>query len=536
MGTISLLDCTLRDGGYINDWEFGYSNLLSAFERLINAGVDIIEIGFLDQRREFDINRSIMPSTECVAKIWGNIDKKNSIVVGMIDYGTCSVEQLQPCSESYLDGIRVIFKKHIMHEAMEFCRQVKALGYKVFSQMVSITSYSDEELEEFTILANSVQPYAVSMVDTYGLLYKDNLLHYFQYLDQHLDTGIRLGYHAHNNFQLAYSNCMEVLRSKARRDLIIDATLYGMGKSAGNAPIELVAMHLNEHYGKTYDMAQLLEAIDGNIMKIYQKHPWGYNLFFYLAASNSCHPNYVQFLMNKHTLSIKSINSILCEIEPEKKLLYSKEHIEQLYYDYLNQECDDNAANMELSKRFSGKTILILGPGKSIQSRQDTILEFIGSEHPIVIAINFIPDGYPVDYVFLSNPRRYIHLLNKLRQNTQSVQIIATSNVTETRGKFDFILNNETLLDQDAKVMDYSFIMLLKMLKTKLVKAVFCAGLDGYTENGSNYADPDMEYWFTRRNARELNEYVRGHLQQLSHKLSIHFLTPSHYAEGGLHE
>ena len=103
-----LLDCTLRDGGYINDWEFGHDNIVNIFERLVASGVDVIEIGFLDDRRAFDINRSIMPSTECAAKIFGKLDKKSSMVVGMIDYGTCGIDNLQPSSQSYLDGIRVI--------------------------------------------------------------------------------------------------------------------------------------------------------------------------------------------------------------------------------------------------------------------------------------------------------------------------------------------------------------------------------------------------------------------------------------------
>ena len=172
------------------------------------------------------------------------------MIVGMIDYGTCPIENIQPCGECYLDGIRVIFKKHLMYEAMEFCRQLKALGYKVFSQMVSITSYSDDELDELIALANEVRPFAVSMVDTYGLLYHDNLLHYFEYLNERLASQIGLGYHSHNNFQLAYSNCMEVLRKETRRTIVVDGSLYGMGKSAGNAPLELLAMHMNDKYKK----------------------------------------------------------------------------------------------------------------------------------------------------------------------------------------------------------------------------------------------------------------------------------------------
>lgn len=89
MRNIKLLDCTLRDGGYLNDWRFGYSNIVSIFERLVDAGVDIIEVGFIDERRPFDIDRSIFPDTASCDKIYGKLKKGKSMVVGMIDFGTC---------------------------------------------------------------------------------------------------------------------------------------------------------------------------------------------------------------------------------------------------------------------------------------------------------------------------------------------------------------------------------------------------------------------------------------------------------------
>lgn len=162
MSEIKLLDCTLRDGGYVNDWRFGNANVVSIFERLADSKVDIIEIGFLDERRPFDIDRSIMPDSESADKLYGNLDSKGAMVVGMIDYGTCGIENISPCKDSCMDGIRVIFKKHLMHEAMSFCAQLKALGYNVFSQLVSITSYSDEELRELIGLVNEVKPYAIN--------------------------------------------------------------------------------------------------------------------------------------------------------------------------------------------------------------------------------------------------------------------------------------------------------------------------------------------------------------------------------------
>ncbi len=83
----------MRDGGYVNDWKFGYNNLINIFERSTQAGCDIVEVGFLDDRRPFDHDRSIMPNTDCVKKIWGNVTTIPPKVVGMIDFGTCSIEK-----------------------------------------------------------------------------------------------------------------------------------------------------------------------------------------------------------------------------------------------------------------------------------------------------------------------------------------------------------------------------------------------------------------------------------------------------------
>ena len=97
-----------------------------------------------------------------------------------------------------------------------------------------------------------------------------------------------------------------------------------MGKSAGNLPIELISMYMNTVFGRNFNVSQMLEAIDISIMPFFRKSPWGYNLFFYISASNNCHPNYVRFLMDKHTLSLKSINTILDAIEPEKNCSTTK--------------------------------------------------------------------------------------------------------------------------------------------------------------------------------------------------------------------
>ena len=128
MEEIKLLDCTLRDGGYLNDWEFGRDNIVNIFERLVSAEVDIIEIGFLNEQRNYDENRTIFPDAEAINRTYGMLEKGKSMIVGMIDYGTCGIDKLVPVAESFMDGIRVIFKKEKKEGAIAFCKQVKELG------------------------------------------------------------------------------------------------------------------------------------------------------------------------------------------------------------------------------------------------------------------------------------------------------------------------------------------------------------------------------------------------------------------------
>ena len=272
MAKRELLDCTLRDGGYVNDWEFGHDKIVEIFKRLVSSGVEYIEVGFLDDRRKFDINRTIMPNTQAINKIFGGLNKGNSTVLAMIDYGTCSIDHIQPCKDTFIDGIRVIFKEHLMYDALAFCKQLKDLGYIVFAQMVSVTTYTDEKLKEYSKLVNSVMPYATSMVDTYGLTEADQIYHIYSILDKYIEPKVKIGFHAHNNFQLAFANAMAFLNYDSKRNLLVDGTLYAMGKSAGNAALELLMMYMNQKYSKHYDINQVLEAIDNVIMDIYHSN------------------------------------------------------------------------------------------------------------------------------------------------------------------------------------------------------------------------------------------------------------------------
>ncbi len=530
MSDIQLLDCTLRDGGYINDWEFGHNRLISVFERLVDTNTDVIEIGFIDDRRPFDINRSIGPDTVSLKNVWGKIKKRPPMVVGMIDYGTCAIENIEPASDSFIDGIRVIFKKHKMHEAMEYCRQIKELGYKVFSQLVSVTSYEDDDMRELISLANEIDPYAVSMVDTYGLLLPDKLLHYSELLDSGLNKNIRLGFHAHNNFQMGFANAIAFLNRKTDRDILVDGTLFGMGKSAGNAPLELLAMYLNDNFDKSYEIRPMMEAIEESILPIYRKTAWGYQKFFYMSAKEKCHPNYLSFFIKQGNLSQSDLDEILSRIEPDdKKLLYDEQVAKKLYDEFLIEKYDDESTYAKMKPLFEGKTVLLVGPGKNIKLQYDLVNKYISDNDPVIISVNHIPKYLNVDYIFVTKSNRYEEITDFLHGS--DVGIIATSNITTKGKKFDFVVMRNPLLEKSDMFEDNSFLMILRLLKKISPSKVVCAGMDGYSSYEDNYADPTKEYDFVKKSAVYLNKHVQIALESEFSDLNVEFLTFSHYTD-----
>lgn len=529
MSKIYLLDCTLRDGGYVNDWNFGNGTMTCIFDRLSEAGVDFIEIGFLDDRRPFDPDRTIQPSTDCYAKVYRNAEKTKSKMLAMIDYGTCDISHVEDCKDTILDGIRVIFKKPMMDGAMEFGKQLKKKGYKVFLNMVSITSYSDWDMLEFIKKANDAKPFAVSIVDTYGLMHKEQVLHYFDLLDHNLVPEIMIGYHSHNNFQLGYANAIEFLNRRSMHDKIIDGTLYGMGKSAGNAPLELIAMYLNESAGSHYDMNQIMEAIDNNILNIYREKYWGYAFNFYISALNDCHPNYVKYLLQKNTLSVKSVNDILVRIPEENKLYYNEELIKKLYLDYQKNAIDDSESLKDLYSAFDGHPVLIIGPGRSISKNKKSIEEFIRKKKPITISINHISEEIPANYLFISNSKRFNLIYPDLLH--YKGKIIATSNITPfDKNILDFTVNYDSLAIRDEEVVeDDSLTLLLNLLNRIGLHEVALAGLDGFTGNASeNYAD-DRMILSQDFDPEEFNSQLRSRIERFRKGMSISFLTKSLY-------
>ena len=189
----------------------------------------------------------------------------------------------------------------------------------------------------------------------------------------------------------------------AKRDIIIDSSVFGMGRGAGNLCTELITQYINENIEDKYELIPILEIMDEWIMPIRRKFDWGYSAPYYIAAVNDCHPNYASALINRQTLCIRDINTIIRMIPDSKKHLFDKKLINELYIEYQSQNVDDTEVIKEIAQLCKDRKVLILAPGRSIIAYKEEIDQFIAENNPVIFAINYIPQQYRYDKIFMGN-------------------------------------------------------------------------------------------------------------------------------------
>ena len=526
--TIKLLDCTLRDGGYVNDWNFGHENIIWMFQKLQKANLDIVEVGYIRDKDCYNPDRAVFPNTDSINLMFDKV-KKNTSVSAMIDYGACKIEFVTPKKNSFIDILRVTFKKDKRDEAIEYCKKIKEKGYIVFLQPVSITSYTDREMLDLIDKVNALKPMALSIVDSYGLMHEEKVIRYFHLMDNNLLPEIGIAYHSHNNFQLAYANSIGLLNIPCKRNLYFDASLYGMGKSAGNCNTELMAMYLNDNFGKSYDISEILEIIDMQIIKLSKKYSWGYQLPFYISALNDCHPNYVNYLFDKNMLTVKEINEIVNMIDEKKRLVFDEEYIERLYLKHQSRKVDDKKAYYELESSLNNLSVLLLGPGRSISNEYEKIEEYIHQNKPVIFSVNHINKIFDSDYVFISNAKRFEQFENLFSLNNIKSRLILTSNIENRDNIADYVLNWNKLSSNETIVGNTSLYLLINMLIKLNVSKVVLAGFDGFSKYTSNYYDNNYEYYRQNDNSKETTRAIIQQINQFQKYIKIEFLTKSRY-------
>lgn len=526
MDKIQTLDCTLRDGGYLNDWNFGNRMIKHTIRQLIAANVEQVELGFLrneDPNPDRTVFRHVKEAYSILPENCGNTH-----FTLMTLHNKYDISQMEDYDGGPIKRIRVTFHDYDVDEGLEYCKKVMAKGYEVSCNPINIMGYADKDLLVILDKVNAIHPTVFSIVDTFGSMKRTDLIRLYSLCENNLNKDITIGLHLHENLSLSYSLAQEFLSIKSYdRKCVIDGSLLGMGRVPGNLCIELILDYLNNHYNKAYNLDPILDTIDDYIVPIKREEPWGYSTAYSLSAQYNLHRNYAEFLLNKGKLKAKDINHILGSIADDKKTAFDEAYAEQLYYGYQDIAVDDSKNRADFAAQLKDREILILAPGGSLEREGDKVTAFIEEKHPVIITVNFISQTYKADYLFFSNAKRYEEYVTE--KTTEKV--LVTSNVKDADAS-DYVFNYHDLTYDENGVFDNSTIMLLRLMRHMGVSKVNLAGFDGYEEKRSDYVSHILDYQDRRKDAASTNALIRRLLVPIKNQMTVEFLTSSKYQEG----
>ena len=318
---IELVDVTLRDGGIVINFDYGLERMQKIKSSLEASGVEYIETGYIDEKKGSPEGRTCFDNEVSIERTFFSTGKKPGITYfAMIDYGTFDVNKLQPRNEHGIDGIRLAFHKENWEASIEWGRIIISKGYDLYIQPMVSMRYTDEEYKYLIQVCNEELAGAKGfyVVDSFGQMDNAALIHKLEIADQYLSISMKLGFHAHNNRQMAYSNALSFVEFNSRHDMMLDASIMGMGKGAGNLCTELIeATLINE--GKSYNTNVIYDAISNYFAAQQQKTPWGYSLDYYLSSLYSCTPSYIKIFTADERVTTDVLVELLKNMPDEKR-------------------------------------------------------------------------------------------------------------------------------------------------------------------------------------------------------------------------
>ena len=285
---IRVLDCTIRDGGLMNNHQFEDRVVKAVYDACVAAGIDYMEIGYRASRKNIKLGEHgcwKYCQEEDIRRVVGENSTALKLSI-MADAGKCDYREDIPAKqESVIDLVRVACYVHQVPLALDMLKDARDKGYETTVNLMAVTTVGDCELEAALELLAPSEAQAIYVVDSFGALYPLQTRRLVQKYLQHAKAGGKeVGIHAHNNLQLAYANTIEAIALGAN---YIDATMAGLGRGAGNCPMELLLGLLRD---PQYQLRPVLQCVAETIEPLRHELGWGFDLPYMLTGLFNQHP------------------------------------------------------------------------------------------------------------------------------------------------------------------------------------------------------------------------------------------------------
>ena len=343
---VLLLDCTLRDGGLAledavkgsrSDKVYGHGDIKKLINLFSQSGLEIIELGAIEISPDDKSDMAIYQDMESISQTIPENRPLGQLYAALYRGPDTPIDHIPDWRNSLCDIARVIIRYSELEKSLRFCASLSKKGYKICLQPMVTKRYSESEIQMVIDYANAMDAFAVYFVDSYGYMNIDDVHTYFDRYDKGLKQSICIGFHPHNNINLAYANSIDFLRKRCNRRIIVDSCIMGIGQGAGNLQTELITPHLNREYGKSYNYDAILDACE-IIDRYWEESIWGYSPTYMLPAINNTAYKFAVELRNKHKLLFKEINCLLSDISEDIRHRYTPENTAKLLEGFIRNE------------------------------------------------------------------------------------------------------------------------------------------------------------------------------------------------------
>lgn len=563
LSNLEILDCTIRDGGYLNNWHFDKKLVREVYRAVSKSGVDYVEIGYMGTEKYFDKEKLGLwrfSPEEDIREVISNIHGAKLAI--MADYGKIDLEDFCDAADSVITMVRLAAHKDKMKEALVLLDKIKKKGFNISLNAMGYATYSLKERNEMLKMLKDTEIDYVYVADSYGSMLPEHIKDIFDPLMGLPKT--KIGFHPHNNLQMAFANTLEAIRCGVD---IIDSTVYGMGRGAGNLPTEIIVSYMeNLGYAK-YNAIPLLNIIDRYFTAMQKENSWGYQLSYMLSGMFQCHPSYGKSLIDMKEYTMEDIWKAMDYIKKQNPVGFSKTLLDDVVNKGIigatvnNNEkplpaasakagtAADAGVEVSYLNRHTDKDFLILANGPSIERYHPQIERFIERYQPVTLGANYLGGLFKPHYHAFTNKRR---LMDYIGTVDVASKLLVGRYINDEMIREYSSREYETIYYRDVLNADFDIVngiiqtncrtvavLLLGIAIVMGARRVFAVGLDGYMPVGSSgerfhfYNEEDEQE--DQRLIIDRHRWCQRFIEQIDAYLThrgqegVHILTPTSY-------
>ena len=493
---MKILDCTLRDGGYYNNWDFSHDLIQEYLDVMAELPIDYVEIGFRRYKNEGFLGPCAFSKLSFLNTLDIPVNLKLAVMINateiMEDSRSVSLSRLSDLfpSSSEVEKIKLVRIACGYEELFTITPALECLrnkGFLVGLNLIQISELTDDEIINSGAFVNAAQPDVFYFADSLGSMTDLDIKNVINLLRVNWDGDI--GIHTHDNMGLALKNSLYANNLGVEW---VDSTVLGMGRGPGNAKTEELLIEFSEKNNIYLNLASLINLIDVFFSKLKNKYSWGTNVFYYLAAKNSIHPSYIQEMLGAAKYRNDDIYRVIDFLKNTPANRFNHSNLDAA----LAIDFSDSKGSWSCVDSLSAKTVLILGNGPSVKKYKFSIESFIKKNSPVVIGLNSaeLIDESLIDFRACSHPLRILAEADKLaRIETplimpwNSISKIIQDKLSHKKVfNFGLMIKESTFsfFDKECIAPNYlAFSYVIALSSSGKASQILLAGFDGYQED-----------------------------------------------------